>query len=221
MNLKKSDTEKYKGYFKNHFSAKFAQSDIDRDRKWFYTQFKLIKKVVDIKSDTKILEIGSGFGGLYTYLNSRNYTGIDVDKEVVDFTNKYFDTDKFLNISLRDFKKKEKYDYIFAVEVLEHFSDPISSIAKIKDLLNNGGMFVGTTPYPFKKNIDADLTHNFVLHPENWKRLFLNEGFSAFRYLPMSFLPFVWRVVKSANFKIPFYLPFPYFISTTLIVAKK
>lgn len=217
----KSDNNKYRGYFRNHFSAKFVKSDIDRDQKWFYTQFKFIKSLVDIKEDANVLEIGSGFGGLYDYLNCNNYTGIDMDKEVVDFANKYYKTDKFVNVSLEEFKSSKRFDFIFAIEVLEHFSDPISDIAKIRQLLNNKGMFLGTTPYPFKKNIEADRTHSFVLHPENWKRLFLNEGFSNFRYYPMSFLPFVWRISRYLNLRLPLYLPFPHFISTTLIIAQK
>lgn len=221
MNLMKSDKKIYKGYFKNHYAAKFAKTDIDRDQKWFYTQFMFIKSLVKIKPASKVLEIGSGFGGLYNYLQCDDYTGIDMDKEVIDFTNNFFNTDKFINTSLEDFAPDNKYDFIFAIEVLEHFSDPLFNIAKIKNLLNNGGMFIGTTPFPYKKNIDADITHNFVLHPENWKRLFLNEHFSDFRYYPMSFLPFVWRLNKNLNVRFPFYIHFKHFISTSLIIAKK
>lgn len=219
MNHTKLIRNRYKDYFKNHYSAKFDWSDIERDRKWFYTQFQIIKSLIDISPESDILEIGSGFGGLYSYLNHKRYTGIEMDSKVVDFANHFFKTDKFLNVSLEEFNPKKKFDYIFAIEVLEHFSDPISDIAKIKDLLNNGGMFVGTTPYPFKKNIDADKTHNFVLHPENWKRLFVEAGFRKFRCHPMSFFPFIWRINKHLNVRIPFYLPFKFFISTTLILA--
>ena len=116
---------------------------------------------------------------------------------------------------------KKKFDYIFAIEVLEHLDNPKEGIAKIHNLLNNQGMFIGTSPYPFKKNIDADRTHNFVLHPENWKRLFLNEGFSNVNLYPMSFFPSLWRISRYVNIKIPFYLPFKHFISTCLIIAKK
>lgn len=217
----KSDMNKYKGYFKNHFSAKFAKSDVDRDQKWFYTQFKFIRSLVNIGEGAKILEIGSGFGGLYDYLKGIDYTGIEMDPEVVNFAKDFFKTDKFLNVSLEEFNIKNKFDYIFAIEVLEHFSDPISNIAKIKDLLNNRGMFIGTSPYPYKKNITADLTHNFVLHPENWKRLFFNAGFRKFRCFPMSFFPFVWRINKFFNIRIPLYLSLPYFISTSLFIAEK
>ncbi len=82
-------------------------------------------------------------------------------------------------------------------------------------------MFIGSSPDPYKKNVLADKTHNFVLHPENWKRLFLNNLFKNVDIYPMSFLPFLWRINKHLNIKLPFYIPFKYFISTCLIIAKK
>ena len=94
-------------------------------------------------------------------------------------------------------------------------------IEKISDLLEDGGIFIGTSPYPYKKNVLADETHNFVLHPENWKRLFLDNGFKSVETFPMSFLPSLWRINKNFNIKLPLYLPFKYFISTCLIIAKK
>jgi len=214
--------QRYKGYFRTHYGASFSKADVDRDRQWFFRQFRLIKCLLpNLDQSSKILEVGSGFGGLFSYLNSKNYLGIDMDPEVVDFANAFFKTDRFKNTSLKEFKTNDCFDFVFAVEVLEHFENPLEDIAKIFKLLNNKGKFVGTTPYPFKKNIDADKTHNFVLHPENWQRLFLNEGFSDFRFYPMSFFPFIWRVNKSINLRIPFYVPFKYFISTTLIIAEK
>ena len=212
---------RYKDYFKNHYSAKFDDSDIERDKRWFYSQFQIIKSLISIFPASEILEIGSGFGGLYSFLNHKKYIGIEMDREVVNFANDFFKTDKFLNISLEEFNTKKKFDYIFAIEVLEHLDNPKEGIAKIHNLLNNQGMFIGTSPYPFKKNIDADRTHNFVLHPENWKRLFLNEGFSNVNLYPMSFFPSLWRISRYVNIKIPFYLPFKHFISTCLIIAKK
>ncbi len=211
----------YRHYFKKHYAAKFAWSDVARDRQWFFTQFGLISSLVKIRPEDRVLEIGSGFGGLYSFLEQKNYLGLDMDPEVVDFTNRIFKTDKFINCSLEDFSTPQNFDFIFAIEVLEHLENPMAGIIKIKDLLKKKGHFVGTTPYPFAKNIFADQTHNFVLHPENWKRLFLRAGFSRFDYYPMSFFPFLWRISRFLNPRLPLYLPFKYFISTTLIVARK
>jgi len=118
-------------------------------------------------------------------------------------------------------KSKKKYKTIFAFEVLEHLYNPQDGIKQIKDLLDEDGIFIGTSPFPFKKNVLADKTHRFCLHPENWKKFFLENGFKKVEIYPMSFIPFVWRINKHLNIRLPFYISIKHFISTTLIIAKK
>lgn len=116
----------------------------------------------------------------------------------------------------------ERYkDIVFAFEVLEHLDNPYEAIIKIHKLLKKEGYFIGTTPYPFKKNIYADSTHRYILHPENWKKLFIEAGFSEVKLIPMSFLPFIWRLNKYINVRLPFYISLPSMISTCLLICKK
>lgn len=91
----------------------------------------------------------------------------------------------------------------------------------IPSLIKEGGMFIGSTPYPFKKNIVSDETHLFVLHPLNWKRLFENCGFDYVIVSAMTFLPYLRRINKKLNFIIPFYIPGMKLVSTSLIIARK
>lgn len=220
----KSKQSQYKNYFKNHYKSSFSLKDLYLYEKWFFAQIKFIQSKVDIFPDRRVLEIGSGFGGFYNMLEKKqkeNYIGIELDEEAVSFANAHFNTKNFLNVSLEDFNKEDLNDYIFAFEVLEHLDNPIESVEKIHSLLKKDGIFIGTSPFPFKKNILADNTHNFVLHPENWRRLFRNRGFEEVNCFPMSFIPFIFRINKEINIRIPFYVPFSYFISTALIIAKK
>jgi 2-polyprenyl-3-methyl-5-hydroxy-6-metoxy-1,4-benzoquinol methylase len=196
--------------------------DILNYQKWFYSQHRFIES--KIKSRGDILEIGSGLGGFYSLLSQedqKHYLGLELDVDSVNFANSYFKSGAFLNKSLEEFEQRDKFDVVYAFEVLEHLNNPMVGIEKISDLLEDGGVFVGTSPYPYKKNVLADETHNFVLHPENWKRLFLDNGFKSVEIFTMSFLPSLWRINKNFNIRLPFYLPFKYFISTCLIIAKK
>ena len=95
------------------------------------------------------------------------------------------------------------------------------SLKSKQPLLSPGGYFCGTTPYPYYKNIVGDKTHVSVLHPENWKRLFMQQKFRSLELYPMSFFPYIWRINKRFNIRLPFYFPLHGFISTCLIIAKK
>lgn len=211
----------YKDYFKTHYKYNFSNKNLQNYKNWFYPQWNLIKSLIQIKKDSNILEVGSGIGGFYSFLNSNKYIGVELDEEAVKFSNNYFNTDVFLNIPLEKLKYENKFDYVFAFEVLEHLYNPFESIKQISKSLKRDGIFCGTSPYPFYKNVVPDKTHLFVLHPDNWKRLFLLSGFKEVELYSMTFLPFIWRINKKLNIRLPFYLPFGGFVSTTLIVARK
>jgi len=212
----------YKNYFKEHYKSTFSEKDIRNYQKWFYSQFCFIQSKIRPTGD--ILEVGSGYGGFYSFLSKTeqdNYLGLELDADATNFANFHFKSNVFFNKSLEEFESNRKFDIVYAFEVLEHLSNPMLDIEKISNLLKREGLFIGTSPYPFKKNVLADKTHNFVLHPENWKKLFLNNGFESVEIFPMSFFPFLWKINKYLNIKYPFYFPLKYFISTCLIIAKK
>lgn len=217
----------YKDYFRDHYGSNFSQNEVFSYQAWFLVQYNFFSRKLRLRESIKnlpLFEIGSGTGGFYSLLSEEekmNYKGIELDTEAVRFSNNFFQTDVFSDTDLKNFKCDQRFGRIFAFEVLEHLQNPIESIEKIYYLLESDGVFVGTSPYPYKKNIFADETHLHVLHPENWKRLFLNCGFTSVEIYPMSFFPFFWRLNSRLNVRIPFYIPFPGFISTTLIIAKK
>jgi len=212
----------YKNYFKEHYKSTFSEKDVINYQKWFYSQYRFIQ--LKIKPIGNIIEIGSGLGSFYSFLSKKdqeNYLGLELDADAKNFANYYFKSEAFLNKSLEELKHERKSNVIYAFEVLEHLDNPMFGIKKIFNILENGGVFIGTSPYPYKRNVLGDKTHNFVLHPENWKRLFLNNGFKKVDIFPMSFFPYLWRINKHLNIRLPFYIPFKYFISTCLIIAIK
>lgn len=218
--------EKYDNYFQEHYWYSFSEEDLISYKKWFTAQWNEIRKKIPEKNNIIILEIWSGIWWAYQFIKSEiknfNYTGLELDKSAVDFSNNYFQINSFQNVSFEEFEsEKEAYDLILAFEVLEHIENPSKTAKKIHSLLKEDGIFIGTSPFPFRKNILWDKTHLSVLHPENWKRIFEYNGFSFCKTYPMSFIPFLWRIHTSLNFIIPIYISFKYFISTALIYAKK
>lgn len=215
----------YTNYFKNHFNISVSEKDITTYRQWFLTQWNFIQGKIKLKKNTKVLEIGSGLGIFYSFIEpiigKDNYSGLELDSDTCTFTNTFFKTKNFKNIPIEKLISKDKYTLVAAFEVLEHIEDPMGVIHQIHELLSDDGVFVGTSPFPYPKNIYADETHRYVLHPSNWEKLFKESSFSDVKTFPMSFLPFVWRIHPVFNVRIPWYIPFPYFISTTLIIARK
>lgn len=213
----------YHNYFKNHYKALFSKLDVLRYKQWFTNQYELIFSKINYRGGD-ILEIGSAIGGFYSLLSKaqrRVYTGIELDIQAVRFANTFFRTNRFKHISIEKLSKSNKYKYIFAFEVLEHLENPSKMLKKISTLLESEGVLIATSPYPFKKNIYADKTHKYVLHPDNWKRLLIKSGFKDVETYPLSYFPFIWRLHEKLNIRLPFYCPLPHFISTSLIIAKK
>ncbi|MDB4940138.1 MAG: hypothetical protein JWO40_563 [Candidatus Doudnabacteria bacterium] len=97
------------------FGLKDAQSvdwESNKDQK---TRFEILSKIGDLNGK-KVLDFGSGLGGLYGYLSKRfkniSYTGIDVVSVFVEQSAKKYPKAKFECIELNAIK--DKFDYAFA-----------------------------------------------------------------------------------------------------------
>lgn len=217
--------KKYRNYFKNQYKVKFSNKDFVDHEKWFSAQWKFIKSDIKLNKNVRVLEIGSAYGGFYKMLKKDfpnvDYVGLELDMKAVEFSKKYFLNENFLNIPIESYNSNKKFDVVFAFEVLEHLEDPRKVMDIVYMLLKNSGYFIGTSPFPYKKNVYADKTHIYLLHPDNWRKLLQETLFSTIKMYPMSFVPYLWRFSRHLNFRLPFYCPLPYFISTSLFVARK
>jgi hypothetical protein len=123
-----------------------------------FSYFKRIKTSI---TNDLLLDFGSNYG---TFLESsngqfpeQNYTGIDVDKEALDFGIKMFPKAKFIwydafnpvynpNGFLTDFKFSHNFDTIISYSVLTHTSkeDMLAKIEWLYEYLNPGGTILAT-----------------------------------------------------------------------------
>jgi 2-polyprenyl-3-methyl-5-hydroxy-6-metoxy-1,4-benzoquinol methylase len=102
----------------------------------------------------RILDVGCGVGHatscLASIFQNCDITGIDKDKECVDFANKY-NTEPRVNYVQSDFmsfNSGDKFEYIFALEILEHLLPSLhyTFVDKCLSLLANNGLMFLTTP---------------------------------------------------------------------------
>ncbi|PIU03556.1 hypothetical protein COT44_02510 [Candidatus Shapirobacteria bacterium CG08_land_8_20_14_0_20_39_18] len=109
----------YLGYLESLYNHETSQRKIDYIRYNFSPYLKKLNK------NSRILEIGPGFGEFINILNAKGITNIDIldnSKEVLEYNKSHYKLDQvFLtpNISSAD-KKIGQYDLIFLLQVLEH-----------------------------------------------------------------------------------------------------
>ena len=217
---------KWDTYFQSHYQPverEWGEKDLAKYKNWYNSWLPFIEKSGNFNNgDIDIFEIGSGVGAFVALLAERGYkiTGSDISELMVHVGRKVFPQAQFLYCDIeKGIPGHKRFSHVLAFEVLEHLKNPGLAMRNIHRSLQKGGYFIGTTPYPFPKNF-KDPTHINVHYPEYWERLFFENGFLEVKMRPMSFFPAIWRVSKYFNFPLPWYIPFPYFVSTTLIAAK-
>jgi SAM-dependent methyltransferase len=100
-------------------------------------------------SGRTILEAGCGYGYLTYSLNTegRKAVGVDLSGEAIDFAKKNFGS-YFFNETIQSYRQKnhQKFDVIIATELIEHLSDPLGFLVECKEMLNDDGAILITTP---------------------------------------------------------------------------
>lgn len=214
-------------YFSSHYQPigrSWGARDVAKYEKWYFSWINYIEKQCPIlRKKSRIFEVGSAVGAVVKLLHDRGHdvTGSDISDLMVKTAGKLSAPVRFVYCDIqKGIPGKKKYDVIMGFEVLEHVANLKSALTNIRTSLTSGGYFIGTSPYPYTKNY-LDRTHVNVKYPGEWKQLFLKNGFSSVRLFPMSFLPLVWRLSRYTNPVLPFFVSWPFIVSTTLIIAKK
>ena len=114
------------------------------------------------------LDFGCG-GGFVAYALSfiaKSSTGIDINKKAVAYAKKNFNRVNFYCNDFHDLlKSKERYDFIYSSEVIEHVSDVNLYMKALSNLVNSDGYAYITTPDLGHKKVPKDITQWDVLCP--------------------------------------------------------
>jgi 2-polyprenyl-3-methyl-5-hydroxy-6-metoxy-1,4-benzoquinol methylase len=105
-----------------------------------------------IGTDKEILDIGCRDGQLTsTYHEGNNVTGVDIDSKALELAKKNLGINTIhadLNADW-DFLNGKKFDVIVSCEFLEYIYFPEVAMERVKILLKEGGLFVGTIPHAY------------------------------------------------------------------------
>jgi len=116
-----------------------------RKNKFYYQNLKkLLSKL--IPSNKKVLEVGCATGDLIVYLKPKYGVGVDISKKMIALA-------KRKNSHLRNIKflstwPKEKFEYIFMSDVIEHLEDPERTFKDISKLMGPETLFICTMANP-------------------------------------------------------------------------
>ena len=191
-------------YFESRYRNKrYFFSALSRRQYLYKARIKFIRKIAGNRDAA--LEVGCGLGDMSVHL--ANYFGmvdaIDVADEALDQaatqsarSNIAYQLMDCCELSF----EKERFDFVFAFDVVEHLNDPSICFQQIFDVLKPGGHLLFSTPNrgsfgSWKKggehaNFGATLdkrkhqwfgwqddTHCSVMYPDEWRELLYEEGF--------------------------------------------
>jgi 2-polyprenyl-3-methyl-5-hydroxy-6-metoxy-1,4-benzoquinol methylase len=141
-------------------------------RSW-YVRKEIKKWSRKVGHDIHVLDAGSGFGQYVYYLSSLdktwNITGVDVKTEQVDDCNRFFtkihrnSKVKFEYADLTKLDQENVYDLVVSVDVMEHIEDDEGVFRNLHKAMNNGGMFLISTP---SDQGGSDAHHHEVEHED-------------------------------------------------------
>lgn len=141
----------YENYLSNHLKAMTDSKTRENKKQWI--SYNYTKFLPDDKN-SKILEIGPGFGELLEFLiidkNYNNVKAVDLSQEVADFCNaiKPGCTDK-VDDTIRYLKNKpSKFNMIFLFQVLEHIpkKDVVDFLSALRSSLCEDGKIIIEVP---------------------------------------------------------------------------
>jgi 2-polyprenyl-3-methyl-5-hydroxy-6-metoxy-1,4-benzoquinol methylase len=152
------------------------------------------QKIMPTNKEVSILDVGCGVGHFLYYLKKngyRNYYGIDVSPQQVEYCTKYI-TDKVEVADAEIFlaQMAEQYDLIVAHDVVEHIpkDDVLSLLNLVFHALKKGGVFIMRVPNmsnPF--GLDArynDFTHELGFTAKSVYQVLWISGFREIEILP-------------------------------------
>jgi len=190
-----------------YFDKEIDYPDVDQES---IIRYKKALEFASINSGAEILDIGCKYGTLKELMMKKNikanYYGVDISEKVFKKI-KNFSGDKFFVADVsKDLPfKDEKFDYIFALEIMEHVESPTNMLNEIYRVLKMNGKLILSVPNVYSWNeIIANLRklpdtvgHISTFTYQNIERLFSFARFKIEDTLGTYFrVPFTKRFLK-------------------------
>ncbi len=201
--------KQYNNYLSNHL-GKIHQGD----KKDFLSMEKYFAKnylkYLPKDKKVKIIDLGCGMGHFLYFLKKngyKNYFGIDISAECINFCNKKNLGSKenlFCGDVINFFQKeKRQFDVVMMNDIIEHIpKDKIVSLLRLikKSLSNNGRLIIKTincaNPITGSSSRYLDFTHTAGFTEESLSQVLSMAGFEEVRIYPQN----IWIFNPIINF---------------------
>lgn len=206
------DKKYYGAYYK-----KYTNNELTKAYLWFKGWIRLINNLHPLADKSqKVLEVGCGIGAFSKILKEKGYivSASDISSFIINQAKKL---QKNINFTVEDIEqirgKKNEYNLIFALEVLEHLNNPKQALSNLKSRLKKSGILVFSSPYPTKRTL-ADPTHINVKTPEEWIKIGKKLGFKKMKFQYVTFLPLLYRYHSFFSWAFPVKTDLPIIVNT-------
>lgn len=172
------------------------------------TDFR-IKNIIKIANEfnlKKILDVGCGYGYFARMLHNNGFdvTGVDISSTNINYSKENNPGPKYMVHDFESESAKEKYDLIYAFDVLEHVYDYDIFLKNCNSALNKGGfLFISTQnayapkrKFKFLFGLDTKLDfvskhHIHFFGPQTLKNVLINNGFQEIKLIGSGKLSFM------------------------------
>jgi ubiquinone/menaquinone biosynthesis C-methylase UbiE len=121
-------------------------------RYWHTRRFDEVKKLIEPAE--KVLDVGCADGMfskvIFDGTKAEKFIGIDVIKTSVDWAKKHWKKNNKMKFAVGDAHelkyKRDYFDAVFIMEVLEHVEDPVKVLREVKRILKKGGYGIFLVP---------------------------------------------------------------------------
>lgn len=189
----------YKNYVRNHTRQLYGTETLESIRRHFPVWNYYFKRLLPANKEALLLDIGCGNGSFVYYLQQAGYAdarGIDLSEEQVAY-GRSLGIANIRSAGLFAYlaDKKEVYDCITALDVLEHFTrqEVFDILTAVCAALKPGGCFILQSPNGeglFHSGVFyGDFTHEIAFTESSLRQICLNAGFSTVTCYPTGPVP--------------------------------
>jgi len=165
---------------------------------------------------SRVLDLGAGNGKLCSEMyNQKSFqvVGVEYDKQGVEIAQSSYPHIPFYNFGVQDdplmlLAKEAKFDLVVSTEVIEHLFSPHLLPIYARDVINDRGYLILTTPYHgYLKNFLLSVFNKWDSHIDPlwhgghikfWSRYTLSKlleqnGFKVIKFKGLGRVPYLWK----------------------------